>query len=182
MIRVWTHEARPDFEPRSASVLVSISFQLAARARSPTTTMAAHPYKKIKTARPDHFYTPDGIVAVDAAANPTPSEDPAASRGIPVFRPSMVEFADFERFMTSVEAWGMNSGIVKIIPPQEWCVISLWLRFRWSCSIPAHPHVSLSTLALTLESSPYSHGYIPYIAVAQERPVHAVQLSLGGRT
>lgn len=52
----------------------------------------------------------------------TPEEDPLASRGIPVFRPTLEEFSDFEQYMTRVEVWGRRSGIVKVIPPQEWCV------------------------------------------------------------
>ncbi|EGO23093.1 hypothetical protein SERLADRAFT_340652, partial [Serpula lacrymans var. lacrymans S7.9] len=40
--------------------------------------------------------------------------------GIPVFKPSMDEFADFEGFMTKIECWGLRSGIVKVIPPKEW--------------------------------------------------------------
>ncbi|KAH7101174.1 JmjC domain, hydroxylase-domain-containing protein, partial [Auriculariales sp. MPI-PUGE-AT-0066] len=79
-----------------------------------------HTHKKPKLARPDHFYTHDGIVPVLKDEHPTPSEDPNATRGTPVFRPTMAEFGDFERYMMSVEAWGMCSGIVKVIPPSEW--------------------------------------------------------------
>ncbi|KAK3344275.1 hypothetical protein B0T25DRAFT_573227 [Lasiosphaeria hispida] len=39
---------------------------------------------------------------------------------VPVFRPTMVQFKDFKRFMEKVDNYGMKSGIVKIIPPQEW--------------------------------------------------------------
>ncbi|KAF8759916.1 jmjN domain [Rhizoctonia solani] len=49
-----------------------------------------------------------------------PAEDPRASRGIPVFRPTLHEFSDFERYMESIEPWGRRSGIVKVIPPKEW--------------------------------------------------------------
>ena len=34
----------------------------------------------------------------------------------------MEEFVDFEGYMKRVECWGMRSGIVKIVPPQEWSV------------------------------------------------------------
>ncbi|KAL1729188.1 jumonji superfamily protein, partial [Schizophyllum commune] len=50
----------------------------------------------------------------------TPEDDPLAQRGIPVFKPSMEEFQDFERYMERIECWGNRSGIVKIIPPKEW--------------------------------------------------------------
>ncbi|KAG8731860.1 hypothetical protein FRC11_001925 [Ceratobasidium sp. 423] len=49
-----------------------------------------------------------------------PAEDPRATRGIPVFRPTLQEFSDFERYMERVEPWGRRSGIVKVIPPKEW--------------------------------------------------------------
>ncbi|KAI0667355.1 hypothetical protein C8Q78DRAFT_1147524 [Trametes maxima] len=75
--------------------------------------------------QPDHFYgnedlrfppspNSDGRTWLD------PSDDPYAQRGIPVFKPSMDEFADFEGYMNRVEPWGKCSGIVKIIPPKEW--------------------------------------------------------------
>ncbi|KAJ1301874.1 hypothetical protein OPQ81_000714 [Rhizoctonia solani] len=49
-----------------------------------------------------------------------PAEDPRATRGIPVFRPTLDEFSDFERYMERIEPWGRRSGIVKVIPPKEW--------------------------------------------------------------
>ncbi|EON96042.1 hypothetical protein UCRPA7_8452 [Phaeoacremonium minimum UCRPA7] len=39
---------------------------------------------------------------------------------VPVFRPTMHQFKDFKRFMTKIDSYGMRSGIVKVIPPQEW--------------------------------------------------------------
>ncbi|KAI5891675.1 uncharacterized protein SCHCODRAFT_02629768 [Schizophyllum commune H4-8] len=50
----------------------------------------------------------------------TPEDDPLAQRGIPVFKPSMEEFQDFERYMERIECWGNRSGIVKVIPPKDW--------------------------------------------------------------
>lgn len=49
-----------------------------------------------------------------------PADDPLAQRGIPVFKPSMEEFQNFEGYMNRVECWGKRSGIVKVIPPKEW--------------------------------------------------------------
>lgn len=57
-----------------------------------------------------------------------PDDDLLASRGIPVFKPSMDEFRDFEAYMSRVECWGTKSGIVKIIPPKEWYVCDNVLR------------------------------------------------------
>ncbi|AQZ12885.1 GIS1 (YDR096W) and RPH1 (YER169W) [Zygosaccharomyces parabailii] len=42
------------------------------------------------------------------------------SDGIPVFRPSFDQFKDFYQYVKSINKYGMQSGIVKIIPPQEW--------------------------------------------------------------
>lgn len=39
---------------------------------------------------------------------------------VPVFKPTMRQFQDFKVFMTKVDKYGMKSGIIKIIPPQEW--------------------------------------------------------------
>ncbi|EMD35808.1 hypothetical protein CERSUDRAFT_156544 [Gelatoporia subvermispora B] len=75
--------------------------------------------------QPDHFYgsenqqlppspRSDGKTWLD------PADDPLAQRGIPVFKPTMEEFQDFEAYMSRVECWGMRSGIVKVIPPKEW--------------------------------------------------------------
>ncbi|EJD00680.1 JmjC-domain-containing protein [Fomitiporia mediterranea MF3/22] len=75
-------------------------------------------------AQPDHFYSQDGD-GHPAPFSPghawlSPDNDPLATKGIPVFKPTMDEFRDFEAYMTRVEFWGMRSGIVKIIPPKEW--------------------------------------------------------------
>lgn len=40
--------------------------------------------------------------------------------GVPVFRPSWDEFKDFMGFMERIRPYGMESGIVKVIPPKEW--------------------------------------------------------------
>ncbi|POR34593.1 DNA damage-responsive transcriptional repressor RPH1 [Tolypocladium paradoxum] len=47
------------------------------------------------------------------------------SGAVPVFRPTMFQFKDFQRFvrrlaLTDCTTYGMKSGIIKIIPPQEW--------------------------------------------------------------
>ncbi|KAI2622598.1 hypothetical protein GGS21DRAFT_534568 [Xylaria nigripes] len=42
------------------------------------------------------------------------------SGNVPVFKPDMRQFKDFKKFMEKIDSYGMKSGIVKIIPPQEW--------------------------------------------------------------
>ncbi|KAI6854424.1 hypothetical protein KC318_g22477, partial [Hortaea werneckii] len=39
---------------------------------------------------------------------------------IPVFKPTMDQFRDFSKFIAKVDQYGMKSGIVKVIPPDEW--------------------------------------------------------------
>ncbi|CAK5263192.1 unnamed protein product [Mycena citricolor] len=75
-------------------------------------------------AQPDHFYgaDPSHLPSPHSEVKTylSPDDDPLANRGIPVFKPTMREFADFEHYMTRVEAWGRRAGIVKVIPPKEW--------------------------------------------------------------
>ena len=39
---------------------------------------------------------------------------------IPVFKPTMAQFKSFKKFIEKVDKYGIKSGIVKVIPPQEW--------------------------------------------------------------
>lgn len=77
--------------------------------------------------QPDHFYGSDTPLpfspATDGKPWLDPADDPLALRGIPVFKPTMDEFRDFESYMNKIECWGMRSGIVKVIPPKEWSVL-----------------------------------------------------------
>ncbi|KZO99524.1 JmjC-domain-containing protein [Calocera viscosa TUFC12733] len=75
--------------------------------------------------QPDHFYPspfirPDWRDPNDPESCIWPDEDPAASRGIPVFKPTWDDFKDFEGYVTAIAPWGQRSGIVKVIPPKEW--------------------------------------------------------------
>lgn len=42
------------------------------------------------------------------------------SDGVPVFEPTMAQFTDFYQYNKAINKYGMQSGIVKIIPPPEW--------------------------------------------------------------
>lgn len=75
--------------------------------------------------QPDHFYGSDDIVLPpspdsDGKTWLDPVDDPLAHRGVPVFKPNMEEFRDFEAYVNRIECWGSRSGIVKVIPPKEW--------------------------------------------------------------
>ncbi|CAH6722500.1 DNA damage-responsive transcriptional repressor Rph1p [[Candida] jaroonii] len=47
-------------------------------------------------------------------------EPDSYSDGIPIFKPTMEQFEDFYKFNKAINKYGMQSGIVKIIPPKEW--------------------------------------------------------------
>lgn len=91
--------------------------------RTPSLTPSRSP-TPVPPTQPDHFYgsdiqlppSPDS----DGKTWLDPEDDPLAQRGIPVFKPTMQEFQDFEGYMKSIEPWGMRSGIVKVVPPKEW--------------------------------------------------------------
>ncbi|TFK25851.1 JmjC-domain-containing protein [Coprinopsis marcescibilis] len=98
---------------------------MASSSRSSTLTPCNSPSPEPPIVQPDHFYGSEGIQLPpspnsDGKTWLDPEDDPAASRGIPVFKPSMEEFQDFEAYMEKVNCWGMKSGIVKVIPPKEW--------------------------------------------------------------
>ncbi|KAJ0125257.1 hypothetical protein J7T55_006602 [Diaporthe amygdali] len=70
----------------------------------------------------------DGSEPAQPEQAPTPEEDEDIgevlpdhwSGTVPVFRPTMDQFKDFKKFMRAVDSYGMKSGIIKIIPPEEW--------------------------------------------------------------
>lgn len=39
---------------------------------------------------------------------------------MPIFHPTMAEFADFEAYASRLEPWGLHYGVVKVVPPREW--------------------------------------------------------------
>ncbi|KAF1806618.1 JmjC domain, hydroxylase-domain-containing protein [Mucor lusitanicus] len=51
---------------------------------------------------------------------PTAYYDQENGGRIPIFTPTWDEFKDFKAFVESIEEYGKQSGIVKIIPPKEW--------------------------------------------------------------
>jgi hypothetical protein len=46
----------------------------------------------------------------------------------------MDQFRDFRKFVAAIDSYGMQSGIVKVIPPQEWSVM-----LRSHASTTPHP-------------------------------------------
>lgn len=92
---------------------------------APTLTPSREPSPDIPY-QPDHFYGSSDQSRLPPTPHSngrtwlSPEDDPLAQRGIPVFKPTMEEFIDFEGFVSKIECWGQKSGIVKIIPPDEW--------------------------------------------------------------
>ncbi|CCM00034.1 uncharacterized protein FIBRA_02060 [Fibroporia radiculosa] len=89
---------------------------------SPTSRSSSPEYP----VQPDHFYGSENANPLPPSPDSggrtwlDPAQDPLAQRGIPVFKPTMEEFRDFEAYLNRIECWGMRSGIVKVIPPKEW--------------------------------------------------------------
>ncbi|KAF6752727.1 specific transcriptional repressor [Ephemerocybe angulata] len=93
--------------------------------RSSSLTPCRSPTPEPEIMQPDHFYGSEGIQfppspKSDGKTWLDPKDDPTASRGIPVFKPTMEQFKDFEAYMEKINCWGQRSGIVKVIPPKEW--------------------------------------------------------------
>ena len=81
--------------------------------------------------RPAYFYAVDAPSVDDLTSTPGSSRSMSASSdkkassissppGIPVFHPTMAQFKDFYEFCQAIDSWGMQTGIVKIVPPREW--------------------------------------------------------------
>ncbi|KAH8981101.1 JmjC domain, hydroxylase-domain-containing protein [Lactarius hatsudake] len=92
---------------------------------TPSLTPSRLPSPPLPIVQPDHFYGSEGVHFPPSPNSNgrtwlEPGDDPVASRGIPVFKPTMEEFEDFEGYMNKIEGWGMRSGIVKVIPPKQW--------------------------------------------------------------
>ncbi|KAI0469358.1 hypothetical protein F4859DRAFT_487909 [Xylaria cf. heliscus] len=81
----------------------------------------------------DPTLDPDQLPFLHSQPTPQPTTEPTPededigdvtpdhwSGTVPVFKPDMHQFKDFKKFMEKVDSYGMKSGIVKIIPPQEW--------------------------------------------------------------
>ncbi|CDS02315.1 hypothetical protein [Sporisorium scitamineum] len=63
-----------------------------------------HPLASIQ---PAHFYPYDSTTS-------------SSHDGVPVFKPTMQQFQDFYALCEAIDSWGMQTGIVKVIPPKEW--------------------------------------------------------------
>ncbi|CAO1629128.1 unnamed protein product [Parajaminaea phylloscopi] len=118
--RTVTEEDAADMDCMSPSDSSSCNRRGSSAHSSPPTSpsssshhLPAHPLDKddaLQPIRPAYFYPMD-------PSNPESHQDEA---GIPVFEPTMAQFADFYRFCEAIDSWGMKAGIVKVVPPKEW--------------------------------------------------------------
>ncbi|KAG8734711.1 hypothetical protein FRC10_011503 [Ceratobasidium sp. 414] len=76
------------------------------------------------------------------------AEDPWATRGILVFHPTLDESSDFEAYMERIEVWGRRSGVVKVIPLEEW---STYRRIRTDGLSSTTPRLSSIKLKHPIE-------------------------------
>lgn len=66
-----------------------------------------HDEHPLSSVQPAYFYPTDGSAS-------------SSHDGIPVFEPTMQQFQDFYAFCQAIDSWGMQYGIVKVVPPAEW--------------------------------------------------------------
>ena len=63
---------------------------------------------------PDHYYDNGNIPVFKPVLSRT------LSTPADIFFQTMDQFANFEKFITRINQYGMQAGIVKVIPPPEW--------------------------------------------------------------
>jgi len=74
--------------------------------------------------RPSYYY--DADYDPTAGAQKRRHGRRGGMKGVPVFEPSMDDFAregGFYGYIKRIEKYGQRAGIVKVIPPKEWQVI-----------------------------------------------------------
>ncbi|KKK24596.1 jumonji family transcription factor [Aspergillus rambellii] len=112
--------------------------------RPPFESIAAAPATDAASITPPHSIngmkeTPDGVPSelsdLELDANAAAAQEAPSIEGeeeeiepdhyygggkVPVFKPTMDQFRDFQAFINRIDKYGMRSGIVKVIPPREW--------------------------------------------------------------
>lgn len=71
--------------------------------------------------RPSYYYDPDYDISAKSLHSRTGRR--GGAKGVPVFEPTVQEFAEqggFYGYVQRIEKYGMRSGIVKVIPPASW--------------------------------------------------------------
>ncbi|KAI8824088.1 putative jumonji family transcription factor [Fimicolochytrium jonesii] len=83
---------------------------------------SSSPAPSIPSSRPPAVETadPPPVEAPTTAGPVPPPEYEFDEGGVPVFRPTTEQFANFEKFIKSIEGIGAEAGIVKVVPPKAW--------------------------------------------------------------
>ena len=127
--------------------------------------------------RPSYLYPRTAQLPVPESLDGA-SEGPVRLEGVPVFEPTMEQFADFYAFCQAIDAWGMQSGIVKIVPPTEW-VAALPSLCPQDDAPPTHAsldHVRIKH-AITQHFLPAGPGKWTQTNVTRAKPLDAKQWS-----
>lgn len=131
----------------------------------------------LRDLRPSYLYPRSlGIPTPQSPGDTT--EGPVRLDGVPVFEPTMEQFADFYAFCQAIDAWGMQSGIVKIVPPKEWVEALPSLRPEDDAP-PTHAslaHVRIKH-AITQHFLPAGPGKWTQTNVTRAKPLDAKQWS-----
>lgn len=81
--------------------------------------------------RPSYYFDPD-YDPVTATDSKKQSSKRGGGKGIPVFEPTLAEFAQeggFYGYVKRIEKYGMRAGVVKVIPPPEWYALRILSTF-----------------------------------------------------
>ncbi|KAL9097742.1 MAG: hypothetical protein Q9165_000068 [Trypethelium subeluteriae] len=98
-IEAPTADEKPSVAAENLTPPASEDMDKAAEASSDLSDVELEDEEDIGEIKPDHYWD-DGRV--------------------PVFKPSMKQFKSFKKFIDKINKYGMRSGIVKVVPPQEW--------------------------------------------------------------
>ncbi|WFD20067.1 hypothetical protein MCAP1_002311 [Malassezia caprae] len=158
-----------------------------ATALTPCLTMVAWPappgdqgdvkQPHLRDLRPSYLYPRSSGLAAPQRLGDA-AEGPVRLDGVPVFEPTMEQFADFYAFCQAIDAWGMQSGIVKIVPPKEWVEALPSLRPEDDAP-PTHAslaHVRIKH-AITQHFLPAGPGKWTQTNVTRSKPLDAKQWS-----
>ena len=149
-------------------------------------------YDRLGQVRPRPAYYYDGDYDPGAASGAKKRRRRGGHKGVPVFMPSLDDFANsggFYGYVKRIEKYGMRSGIVKVIPPKEWCVLSFHpflceVCSRWELSGPSHFLRHLTTCDRSACASQLSRSCraTPASSSSPTWPSHASGTRRSGRT
>lgn len=108
--RLPTTTSTPTTEEESTTVLVdveNVQVKMEVEAAPPPAVAPPPPHRRHEAPKPHNTLEPSSFAF----------DDPD---GVPIFRPTIDEFDDFNSLIKRVEWWGRQRGLVKIVAPSEW--------------------------------------------------------------